>query len=388
MNLKAQDKFIVENTLEWVDFKPLFKVYQRVLGPSALNLYGYLFYDNSPKNEKTHQDLCEDLNITLAKLDHDFERLEQLNLIDIYIKYASENHYVYKINAPLTILEFLKNDVFGRLFLKLVGPSQYEFLLEEASSQCLSIEGYEPIKHALDKTFMQTWSAREENSFSGITETVKTRSDLNFDIRNFLSECSLLLFPKRYRTEQAIESIKEIGSVYGISVSRMIELVGKCYTENETTLNIKKLRKMASNEMVQDYPSVESVYDYPPVLFLKKLRKDIEPTALEKYLLNQLIGTMGLNPQVVNVLIESSYKANNQTINTRNVEMIGMQWATLNIKTVDQAKKQASSNFKSGSSNTKRRVEKVSDYTTVEQKALSFEEENAIKEAFMKLGEE
>lgn len=388
MNLKAQDKFIVENTLECVDFKPLFKVYQRIIGPSALTLYGYLFYDNSPKNEKTHQDLCNELNITLAKLDQDFERLEQFNLIDIYIKYASENHYVYKVNAPLTVLEFLKNDVFGRLFLKLVGSSQYELHLEEASTQCISIDGYEPIKHALDKTFMQTWSSLEENSFNGQTEHVKTRTDLNFDIRNFLSECSLLLFPKRYRTEIAIESIKEIGSIYGISVSRMIELVGKCYTENETSLNIKKLRKMASNEMVQEYPTVDSVYDYPPVLFLKKLRKDIEPTALEKYLLNQLIGSMGLSPNVVNVLIESSYKANHQTINTRNVEMIGMQWATLNIKTVDQAKKQASLNFKSGSTTTKRRVEKVSDYTAVEQKALSFEEENAIKEAFMKLGEE
>lgn len=387
MNLKALDKYIVENTLECVDFKPLFKVYQRIIGPSALTLYGYLFYDNSPKNEKSHQDLCDALNITLAKLDQDLERLEQFNLIDIYVKYASENSYVYKVNTPLTILEFLRNDVFGRLFLKQVGSSQYEYHLEEASTQCISTHGYEPLKHALDKTFMQTWSTLEENSFNGQTETVKTRTDLNFDIRNFLSECSQLLFPKRYRTELAIESIREIGSIYGLSVSRMIELVGKCYTENETTLNIKKLRKLASNELVQEYPSVESVYDYPPVLFLKKLRKDIEPTALEKYLLNQLIGSMGLSPNVVNVLIESSYKANHQTINTRNVEMIGMQWATLNIKTVDQAKKQASLNFKSGSTTTKRRVEKVSDYTAIEQKALSLEEEEAIIESFRRIGE-
>lgn len=388
MNLKAQDKFIVENTLECVDFKSLFKLYQRIIGPSAVALYGYLFYDINTKNDKLHQDLCDALNCPLAKLDQDFERLEQFNLIDIFVKYSSVNHYVYKVNAPLTTLEFLKNDVFGRLFLKQVGSSQYEFYLEEAYNQSISLEGFEPIKHALDKTFMQTWSALEENSFNGQTETLKIRTDLNFDIQNFLSECSLFVFPKRYRSENAIESIKEIGSIYGLSVSRMVDLVGRCYTENETTLNIKKLRKLAANELVQEYPSVDSIYDYPPVLFLKKLRKDIEPTALEKYLLNQLIGSMGLSPNVVNVLIETSYKANHQTINTRNVEMIGMQWATLNIKTIDQAKKQASVNFKTGSTSNKRRIEKVSDYTSVEQKALSFEEENAIKEAFKKLGEE
>lgn len=388
MNLKPHDKFIIENTLECVDFKSLFKVYQRIIGPTALNLYGYLFYDVNPKNERNHQDLCDALNCTLSKLEQDIEKLEQFDLIKIFVKYSSSNHYVYKINTPLSVLDFLKNDVFGRLFLKSVGSSQYEYHLEEASSQCISLSEYESIKHPLDKAFMQTWSALEENSFNGSTEPLKVRSDLSFDIKNFLSECSNLLFPKRYRTDSAIESIKEIGSVYGVSVPRMIELVGKCYAENETSLNVKRLRKMASNELVQEYPSVESIYDYPPVLFLKKLRKDIEPTALEKYLLNQLVGSMGLSPQVVNVLIEMSYKANHQTINTRNVEMIGMQWATLNIKTLDQARKQASVSFKSNTTSSKRRVEKLSDYTVVEQKALSFEEENAIKEALAKIGEQ
>lgn len=387
MNLKVQDKYIVENTYEWIDFKSIFKVYQRLLGSSAVTLFGYLFYDDSSKNQKSHQDICEALNSTVAKLDQDFERLEQFNLIDIYIKYGTFNEYVYKINAPLSVLDFLKNDVYGRLYLKQVGASQYEYQLEEASSSCIALNDYEKIKHSIDKTFMQTWSSVEENSFNGKSEQVQVRSDLSFDIRTFLSECSLLLFPKRYRTETAIEAIKEIGSVYGVSVKQMVELVGKCYAEDENALNVKLLRKLASNEKVKDYPKVESVYDYPPVLFLKKLRKDIEPTALEKYLLNQLVGTMGLNPQVVNVLIESSFKSNHQTINTRNVEMIGMQWATLNIKTIDQAKKQANINFKTQSSNSKRRVEKVSDYTTIEQKALSFEEENAIKEALSKIGD-
>ena len=386
MNLKVQDKYLVENTHDWVDFKSVFKVYQRLIGPSAVTLYGYLFYEDLNKNEKSHQDICDALNCTLAKLDQDFERLVQFNLIDIYVKYGTFNQYIYKINQPLSVLNFLKNDVFGRLYLKQVGASQYEYQLEEASTHCIALSEYEPIKHSIDKTFMQTWSAVEENSFNGSTEPIKVRTDLGFDIRSFLSECSQLLFPKRYRTESAIESIKEIGSIYGVSVSRMIELVGKCYAENETSLNVKRLRKLASNEMVQEYPKVESIYDYPPVLFLKKLRKDIEPTALEKYLLNQLVGTMGLSPNVVNVLIESSYKSNHQVLNTRHVEMIGLQWATLNIKTVDQAKKQASTSFKSSSSS-KRRVEKVSDYTSVEQKTLSFEEENAIKEALSKIGE-
>lgn len=387
MNLKVQDKYIVENSHDWVDFKSIFKVYQRLIGPSALTLYGYLFYDVSNKNEKSHQDICDALNCTLAKLDQDFEHLEQFNLIDIYVKYGVFNDYVYKINAPLSVLDFLKNDVFGRLYLKQVGASQYEYQLEEANSSSILLSEYDRIKHSFDKTFMQTWSSSEENSFNGNTEPIKSRTDLSFDIRSFLSECSLLLLPKRYRTESAIEAIKEIGSIYGLSVSRMIELVGKCYAEDETNLNVKRLRKLASSEKVQEYPKVESIYDYPPVLFLKKLRKDIEPTALEKYLLNQLVGTMGLSPNVVNVLIESSYKYNHQTLNTRTVEMIGMQWATLNIKTVDQAKKQANVSFKSQSSNTKRRVEKVSDYTSIEQKALSFEEENAIKEALSKIGE-
>ena len=123
------------------------------------------------------------------------------------------------------------------------------------------------------------------------------------------------------------------------------------------------------------------------MLFLKKLRNEIEPTALEKYLLNQLVGTMGLSPNVVNVLVESSYKSNNQVLNTRHIEMIGMQWATLNIKTVDQAKKQVSSSFKSKSSPSKRRVEQVTDYSSTETKVLTPEVEQRIIESFKRIGE-
>lgn len=387
MNLKAQDTYIVENTQDFIDFKSVFKVYQRLIGPSAVTLFGYLFYQDKHKNALTHQELCDSLSCTLAKLDQDLELLEQFNLIEIYVKYGIKNEYIYRVLAPLSILDFLKNDVFGRLYLKQVGASQYEYQLEEASISNIDRREYEPIKHSFDKTFMQTWSAVEENSFSGQSEPIKTRTDLSFDVRSFLSECSLLLFPKRYRTESAIESIKEIGSIYGLSVSRMIELVGKCYVEAETSLNVKCLRKLASNETVQEYPKVESIYDYPPVLFLKKLRNEIEPTALEKYLLNQLVGTMGLSPNVVNVLVESSYKSNNQVLNTRHIEMIGMQWATLNIKTVDQAKKQVSSSFKSKSSPSKRRVEQVTDYSSTETKVLTPEEEQRIIESFKRIGE-
>ena len=61
MNLKAQDTYIVENTQDFIDFKSVFKVYQRLIGPSAVTLFGYLFYQDKHKNALTHQELCDSL---------------------------------------------------------------------------------------------------------------------------------------------------------------------------------------------------------------------------------------------------------------------------------------------------------------------------------------
>lgn len=386
MNLQVQDKYIIEWPEEEQDWRSLYRVYQRLIGASALALYGFLWYGKENKQEEDVQSLCDALSVTLAKCDQDMTRLEQFDLLEIYVSYNKQgNHYIFKLKPALHIHDFLKHEVFGRLFIQVCGASQYEYILEQSSVHQLSKEGYEALRHPLDKAFMQNWTTQAEQKFVGQEVPKNNRQDLSFDIKSFLVECSLILFPKNYRTQTAIDAIKEIGSIYGISVRRMVELVGKSYVANETSLNIKRLRGLASKEHVSEVPVVSSPYEYPPVIFLKKLRKDIEPTALEKYLLNQLVSVMGLNPQVVNVLIESSFKANRQVINTRNVEMIAMQWATLNINTLEKAKAQASQSFKGS---TKRRVEKASDYPEAKQESLSFEEEKALMEAFMKLGEE
>lgn len=386
MNLQVQDKYIIEWPEEEQDWRSLYRVYQRLIGASALALYGFLWHGRQNKQEEDIQSLCDAMSVTLAKCDQDLTRLEQFDLLEIYVSYNKlGNHYIFKLKPALHVHDFLKHEVFGRLFIQVCGASQYEYILEQNTSNALSKEGYEIIRHPVDKAFLQNWTTQAEQKFVGQEAPKNNRQDLSFDIKTFLVECSLILFPKHYRTQTAIDAIKEIGSIYGISVRRMVELVGKAYVANENSLNIKRLRSLASKEVVSDVPVVNSPYEYPPVIFLKKLRKDIEPTALEKYLLNQLVSVMGLNPQVVNVLIEASFKANRQVINTRNVEMIAMQWATLNINTLEKAKAQASQSFKS---NTKRRVEKTSDYPEVKQESMSFEEEKALMEAFMKLGEE
>ena len=202
--------------------------------------------------------------------------------------------------------------------------------------------------------------------------------NLSFDLIAFLNECSPLVFPHHKRSEQALASIAEIGSVYGVSVKQMIECVGKACAKNDETLNAENLRKCVATQEVEEIVELDDPNAYPPVIFLKRLRKGIDATALEKYLLVRLVSELGLKPEVLNVLIESHYHQFRSKINTKVLEEVAMQWAVTNVYSKEEALKKVSEFKPKG-----KRVEVKTDYRT-DEKHLSEAElvalEMALKE--------
>lgn len=382
MKLHENDRYLIDNSFNLMDPSPLFRVYARLCGAEAVVLYGHLLSGGKQSVGLSFQSLMQGLNLNLAQVNTALEQLVTFQLIHMNVQNREDgNIYLIQMMPPLSMQQALKHEVIGRQYLKAVGSERFEQDRRSFGQTDLSLEGYQTLEGHQSKQFMQQWSAQEEAVFQSSHPQKLDRSDLSFDIKAFLQACSTLIFPLNKRTERALLSIREIGSVYGISVKRMVELVGMAYVENEPELNAERLRKLASREEVEVPVLSDNPYEIPPVLFLKHLRKGIEATNLEKYLLNNLVSKVGLNPVVVNVLVEAHYQYYKNKIHTKSLEETAYQWATLNVRTQSEAMTQLSKTFVQKG----RRVEMVTDYSNQTSPNLSEAEQEAIKLAFKKL---
>lgn len=337
MKCTLQDSFQIENSLVGINIQPLMRGYLPLIGYEALGLYLYLATEKQNNSVLSLSHLEQALSLNITQLTSALEALLKVELLDLYVqKRDTHQHLLCKLNGALHLNEFMHHDVLGRALLKAVGEKQFEALRQSLQSS-LSLMGYDAYPRDKNQAYVSSWSTHEETVFQSKIATVSKVENLSFDLKAFLRECSPLIFPLKKRTEAALRIIQEIGSVYGVSPSRMSELVGKVYVEDELELNGEKLRKLAAKEIIEEVKEGTSLYDVPPSLFLKRLRKGIEATSLEKYLLVKLVSKDGLIPEVLNVLLEHHFNQYKGKINTKVLEETALQWAVMNIRTVDEA---------------------------------------------------
>lgn len=309
--------------------------YAVLIGSEALFIYQLL--STSPIREMSLRALCNLSQLNLSQTTNALELLYQVQLIDLKVSTSSQRVIRLQFLQALSFNEVLAHDVLGRALLKKCGADCFENLREMYSTQPLSEENYEEYQVDTKAFSNQQWSEKEESLFQKKTEIKHDPKTLSFDLVGFLNQCSTLSFPLDKRSEKSLAAIAEIGSVYGLSVKDMEMIVGKAYVENDPQLDIEKVRKLAAKVEVEESEHFDDPYEYPPALFLRRLRKGIEPTSLEKYLLVKLVSKDGLKPVVLNVLLESHFNQYHSKINTKVLEEIALQWAVQNVRTKEEA---------------------------------------------------
>lgn len=365
---------VLKNSLEPISSSFL-RTYGVLVGAEAFMVYEFL--KTTDQNNFLIKNLSSSLAMNLSQVNTAIDILYQYELLDIKVNKNEHNHLRIQFKQALSSADFCRHDVLGRKLLKKIGAESFESLKRDNKDD-LSTEGYSDY-HCDDKIQnIQSWSNEDETQFNKAFKPKHQNQNLAFDLIAFLNECSPLVFPQEKRTELALSQITEIGAVYGLSVKQMIHLVGKACAKNDESLNGDKLRKLAAKVEVEESEEKSDPYDYPPALFLKRLRNGINPTNLEKYLLVHLVSKVGLKPEVLNVLLESHFKQYRSKINTKVLEEVAMQWAVLNIRTKEEAQQKVLETSSKG-----RRVEVKTDYA-IKDHQLSEEElialEMALKE--------
>ncbi len=315
------------------DLSALSMLYAPLIGSRSLHLY--LLLDalaSSGSSSLSTLFLCESMQIKPSELTMSRKELEQFMLLRTY---QGNDGLLIRICPPLAPLDFLRHDVFGRLYMKQLGRKMYEFM-QIRFTQGKPDETYTEISEPFRLADWFEWQEEEENKFTAAKPKPESDPRITFSRELFLGYCTSLTFPLTARSEDNLAQIEQIGSYYGVSEQDMVPLVAKNINLRTQQLNVSKLRTIISRKY--EVKAEESnPYLLPCEKFLLMKQNGVPVTPADKRLLDYLQDELKMPKEVVNVLVEHVLNNLNQSLSKSYVERIAGSWVRLNIDTYEKA---------------------------------------------------
>ncbi|MDD6468105.1 MAG: DnaD domain protein [Erysipelotrichaceae bacterium] len=347
MELKANDYYRIEcqSSLSATELFSLSVLYAPFLSPLAGKLYYFLISEaNHMATPLKHERICSILNESIIHIEQARGQLEELLLMKTFYRVQDETeYYIYQMKMPLLPSEFLKHDVFGRMYAQFVGLQQYEVTKQMCIHPDERKEHYDEITKPFQNRFLSNWDQQKEHEFQNLRPQNKDNGSfdlpISFDYDLFLKDLSYLAVPASARTSQSLKVIGELATIYGIEPKRMGILVSRSMNLKDKTLDEQRLRAKCRNEKsAYVNPNLpKTKYDVAPVQFLQQIQNGVPVTASDTRLLEDLVRTMKLSPSVVNVLVEYVLKTYDMKLTRSVTEKIAATWVRLNINSVEDA---------------------------------------------------
>jgi len=335
--IKVSDGFRVEQPISLSEYHQdaLFVCYQPIVGPLAINLYLTLIREGRVSLEfQTHHRLFQILDCHVDQFLKARQLLESVQLLRTHSK-KQENriYYVYSLQIPLVIFEFLNHDVMGRILTQRVGK---EFSVQTQlrySVEKLHLQSFTEIS-ASTKDLLKQWDEMKEAEFQhqkSSNAAIEPTLSITFDTAKFLRLFTTFNFPIAERTPVNIQMIEKGAALYGIGEEEMRALVIKSIDIDTNKLNAKTLSKLMSSYQNKEIIVTEDPFDMNPIHFLQSKQPDIPVAEADKNLIIGLQEKFKLKPEVVNVLVNHVLQSNNQNLNKSYIEKIATNWHRLNI---------------------------------------------------------
>lgn len=331
-------KITIENirSLNNADYAVLSMLYAPLIKESALTLFHLLNALIETKSTlKNERFLIETLHWNRGELLKQRKILEQFLLVRSFED--EHSNLLMKVLPPKSGVDFLKHEVFGRLYSKEMGQQMYEFVnLCFANSHKLK-ENYEEISEPFKMSVLNDWEENEEEHFNAIKPIGEVTQNFNFDLVSFLNNCSSLAFPLGARNDATLKEIKELGSIYGVDEKEMILLVARSMDLRSNKLNINRLKSRILNAYQPKVRESENPYELSPIQFLCYKQGGVPVVGADKKIIEDLVRVMKLPDIVVNVLVEYVLKMKNQKLDRSYIEKIAGNWVRLKIDTYEKA---------------------------------------------------
>lgn len=371
LNITPADTYIVVNKsiINDQDRTILTMLYQPIIGPLPIILYFSLWADLDKieliSEEYTHHHLITNMQISLHDILEARRKLEAIGLLKTFYKEENINTYIYQLYSPIKANDFFNHPILNVVLYNNLGKKEYDKLKLYFKMPRLNTTGYEDVTASFTDVFHSVPLTSHELLNDDIRKrnVQKLNIDTDFDFTFLIDSMPSSLDKEKIFTKEIKELIIQLSFLYDLDAMKMQDIIPICITERGT-INKEELRKTCRNFYQFDnrglLPSIihntqpeylkepigdtsnraRMIYTFEtnsPYDLLKSKNNDVEPTARDVKLAEDLIIGYGLTPAVVNVLIDYILKTNNNKLNRNLAETIAGQWQRLKIETADEA---------------------------------------------------
>lgn len=299
----GNDLFKVESNvdLSYKRRKALILFYNPLIGNDAHYLYEFLCLKDSSSRFYELNDLLNSLRYSINQFEECMKLLNKYRLVNT-LKKKDENSYIFILNDPLSIEEFVNDDILPRVLINKTSSAYYQSLLGNAKTFGKH-KGFDDVSCRFNPQELSSWTKEKEAGLKK-QETVKYNFGTYFDINAFLKGCEIFAFPIKYRTPEVIEEIAMMGDLYNIDLESMRPLVLSCIKTNDPEFDFDLFRYKCQ-KYISPYRSVEdATYNVPCITFLMSKLNGKEATVLDRKIIFELGHEYHLNIEVINALLE------------------------------------------------------------------------------------
>lgn len=344
--LKKEDLLILEMNKEITPevYSTLQLLYYPLMGLNACLFYTTLLsfiHKKIPVND--HVLLANTCGMSMEAIKKARSVCEEFLLMRSF--YHKENNtYLYVMDVPLTPNRFLSHEVFGRLFLNKMGEEVVAVYKKQIAGKKRSRSGYQEISSTMNDLLKNNWDSSQERVFQNVKEEINEINydylHIIFDEKIFLSGLSELIFPKKERTKKNLRQIAEIATIYGINESMMKSLISKGIRLPENKFDANKLKDACFKTKAKYISENKDPFTLPPRRYLEYKQNGVSLNKADLLLIEKMICEYRLQPEVINVLIETCLLKYDQKIVGTTLERMAASWMRLNIDTMEKARVQ------------------------------------------------
>lgn len=340
--LKANDglSLRINRSLSTEEMQSLMTCYLPLIGHNGVILYLVAINSGLGEEFSTHQTILHSCDLTIDQLENARIQCERTHLIRTYNKSVGErDFYIWQIELPLTIMDFIAHEVLGRRLYNVIGKSRFDAIKQMYGRENNGFADFKAISASFKAEDLIGWDEEFEQQFQLRKPKVAQTANLTikFDTQKFLRDISPLAFPLSARSGENIRLIEECATIYGISEEDMRMLVSRCIRLKDQSLDVEKLK-----QKVRSFKGIVPVlpqdpYTAPSIAFLQSKQNGIAVSSADKKLIEHLILEMKLAPEVVNVLLEYVLDNNQMRLSRSYVEKIAATWIRLNVSNKEEA---------------------------------------------------
>ncbi|RNF40868.1 replication initiation and membrane attachment family protein [Planococcus salinus] len=367
--LQPADSFKIRLPYPFSDYdrRLLTFLYQPMIGAEATAFYLTLWAEGEEMIEETsHYTLMNILGVPIAKIFESRIQLEAIGLMKTYRKDAENRSFIYELCPPLDPKTFFMDPLLSMFLFSKIGEPAYRRVRDRFLIQPDSQEGYEEVSRTFTDIYQPVHAkAGYPNEQKTLQErhrkTYPAEFDFDFDLlRQSLSE---QLVPRRVLTATIKDNIEKLAFLYSWGPLEMQKVI-LLAIDDDYKLTVESLKKAASEyykltvattapQLVQSQQKepvkkketpknkedelIQYLESTPPVEVLRDIAGGKEPLTADVQLANQLVMQHGMEPAVVNVLLQYVMLRTDMKLTKAYAEKIASHWIRKKVTTAKEA---------------------------------------------------